>query len=416
MWRDHSVVVRGATIEAVLPRAEAERQFPTAAVVALPGQVLIPGLVNTHTHAAKTLLRGYADDLPLLEWLEQRIWPAEARWVDDGFVADGTRFACWEMLTGGTTAFNDMYFYPSAAAREGVRAGMRVTAGVLYLEVATGYASSEREYLERGLAAVEEWRGHERAQFMLAPHSTYATSVDSWENAAALCETQGIGIHTHLNETWGEVERHISHHRIPSVQWLADHQVLSPNFLAAHAVHMTKHDIALAAEYGVTVSHCPSSNLKLASGFAKVQQMLDAGITVGIGTDGTASNNRLDMFQEMRTTALLGKGVARDGAALDAHTVLTMATLNGATALGLDHLIGSIEPGKQADLVSVDLTDATSVPMYDVASHLVYVCGRNDVANVWVGGDLVVRDRECLTVSRAEVIANAQQWQERISG
>lgn len=415
VWPHHSVIVRDTTIEAVLPRAAAARQYPSADVIPLPGQVLIPGLVNTHTHAAMTLLRGFADDMPLLRWLEEQIWPAEARWVDESFVADGTRIACWEMLTGGTTAFNDMYFYPSAAAREAVSAGMRVTAGITYVEVATGYADGEHEYIERGLAAAEEWRGHEKVRFQLAPHSTYATTVGSWEQAFALSDEHSIGIHTHLNETWGEVERHIAHHRVPSVQWLADHGVLSPDFLAAHAVHMTAHDIAIAAEHGISVSHCPSSNLKLASGFAKVQQMLDAGITVGIGTDGAASNNRLDMFQEMRTAALLAKAVARDGAAVDAHTALRMATLNGAKALGLEDSIGSIEPGKQADLVAVDLTRGHSMPMYDVASHLVYVCSRDDVANVWVAGEHVVRDGECVTINRADVVETATMWHARIA-
>lgn len=376
---------------------------------------MIPGLVNTHTHAAMTLLRGFADDLPLLEWLEKRIWPTEGRWVDEEFVTDGTLIAGWEMVRGGTTTFNDMYFYPGEAIAAARRIGMRIVAGITYVSALTRYASSEQESIERGLAVMDQWRGTDGVDFLLAPHSTYGASVESWQRAGTLAQELDVGIHTHLNETWGEVERHIAQHRRPSVQWLADHGALSPRFLAAHAVHMNQHDFDLAAEHGVSVSHCPSSNMKLASGFAKVQRMLDTGINVSIGTDGAASNNRLDMFQEMRATALLAKAVARDGAAVDAHTAIRMATLNGAAALGMADRVGSIEPGKAADLVAVDLSSANNAPVFDVASHLVYVCSRGDVVNVWVGGEQVVVDRECVAVSGAEIRELGASWQRRIT-
>lgn len=412
----HSIVIDDSRITAVLPEAEAAQNYPTASVIPLPGQVVIPGLVNTHTHAAMTLLRGYADDLPLLEWLEERIWPTEGKWVDENFVTDGTLIACWEMLTGGTTTFNDMYFFPSEAVAAARRAGARIVAGITYVAAPNRYAGTEHESIERGVAALERWRDEPAVSFMLAPHSTYAASVGSWERAGALADQLGVGVHTHLNETWGEVERHIAHHRRPSVRWLADHNALAPHFLAAHAVHMNHHDLELAAAHGVCVSHCPSSNLKLASGFAKVQRMLDNGITVGLGTDGAASNNRLDLFQEMRTAALLAKAVAKDGAAVDAHTALRMATLDGARCLGLADEIGSITPGKSADLVSVDLASARSSPLYDVASHLVYVCSRDDVTNVWVRGKRVVSDRRCRTVTQDEVRDLGRSWQRRIAG
>ena len=411
----HSIVIDGERIVSVSPHDEAARSHPDAQVVELPDRVVMPGLVNTHTHAAMTLLRGFADDLPLLEWLENRIWPTEARWVDEDFVREGTLVACHEMLRGGTTTFNDMYFYPGEAVRSAVQAGMRVVAGILYVAAPTRYATDEQESIERGIAAADEWSNVPGVTFMLAPHSTYAASVASWERAGDLAVELGVGIHTHLNETWGEVERHLAQHRRPSVQWLADHGALSPTFLAAHAVHMDSHDIAVAAEFGVCVSHCPSSNLKLASGFAKVQQMLDAGLTVGIGTDGAASNNRLDMFQEIRTAALLAKAVARDGAAVDAHTALRMATLDGARALGLDDLVGSIRPGKQADLIAVNLSSDDAVPRYDVASHLVYVCGRGDVTDVWVAGRQVVQDRVCRTVPAEEIRQRAAEWRDRMA-
>lgn len=412
---EHSVIVEDTRIVALLPHEEAARRFPYASVIALPDRVVMPGLVNTHTHAAMTLLRGFADDLRLSEWLEDRVWPAEGRWVDEQFVTDGTLIAVHEMLRSGTTTFNDMYFYPDEAVTAAHAAGMRVVAGIVYVAAPTSYATDEQEAIERGVAARERWRDVPGVTFMLAPHSTYATSVASWERAGSLAAELGIGIHTHLNETWGEVERHVGQHRRPTLQWLADHAALSPDFLAAHAVHLDARDIDLAAQHGIRVSHCPSSNLKLASGFAKVQQMIDAGLTVALGTDGAASNNRLDMFQEMRTAALLGKAVARDGSAVDAHTALRMATLNGAHALGLGKLIGSVEPGKEADLIAVNLSSDDAVPVYDVASHLVYVCGRADVSDVWVAGRRVVADRTCETVSRDDVRQRAASWRSRIT-
>lgn len=411
----HSVVVDHGRIAAVLPRDQARSDYPDATSVPLHGQVLMPGLVNTHTHAAMTLLRGFADDLPLLEWLEERIWPTEGRWVDEQFVTDGTLIAGWEMVRGGTTTFNDMYFFPGEAIAAARRIGLRIVAGITYVSAMNRYASSEEESIERGRRVLEEWRGTEGVDFLLAPHSTYGASVASWEQVGALADELDVGVHTHLNETWGEVERHIARHRRPSVQWLADHGALSPRFLAAHAVHMNQRDFEIAAEHQISVSHCPSSNMKLASGFAKVQRMLEYGINVSIGTDGAASNNRLDMFQEMRATALLAKAVSRDGAAVDAHTALRMATLNGAAALGLADRIGSIEPGKAADLVSVDLSSANNAPVFDVASHLVYVCSRGDVTNVWVGGEQVVADRECVAVAGAEIRDLGLTWHHRIT-
>ncbi|MFN8126945.1 MAG: TRZ/ATZ family hydrolase [Candidatus Nanopelagicales bacterium] len=410
----HSVVIDPPTIVAVLPRAQAEIDYPEATPIPLPGRVVMPGLVNTHTHAAMTLLRGFADDLPLLEWLEQRVWPTEARWVDEEFVTDGTRIAAHEMLRGGTTTFNDMYFYPDEAAAAAVAAGMRMMAGITYVAAPTRYATDEDESIARGVTAAEKWSGHDRVRFMLAPHSTYAASVASWEVAARRAEELGVGIHSHINETWGEVERQVAHHRRPTVGWLADHGALSPTFLAAHAVHMSGHELDIAAEHGVSVSHCPSSNLKLASGIAKVVQMQQRGLVVGIGTDGAASNNRLEMFAEMRLAALLGKAVARDGTAIDAHTALRMATLDGARALGWDDEIGSLSPGKQADVIAVDLSAATHAPVYDVASHLVYVAGRDDVTDVWVAGRPVVVDRRCVHIADGEVRSLAGEWRDRI--
>lgn len=407
-------MIDGSQIAAVLPRQHAIAEYPDATPVPLPGRVVLPGLVNTHTHAAMTLLRGFADDLPLLEWLEQRIWPTEGRWVDEAFVRDGTRIAAHEMLRGGTTTFNDMYFYPDEAVGAAVAAGMRVVAGITYVAAPTRYADTEAVAIERGIAAADAWADHDRVRFMLAPHSTYAASVASWESAAGLAEDLGVGIHSHINETWGEVERHLAHHRRPTVQWLADHGALSPTFLAAHAVHMSRHDMEVAAEYGVAVSHCPSSNLKLASGFAKVAEMQELGVTVALGTDGAASNNRLDMFCEMRTAALLAKAVAKDGAAVDAHTALRMATLDGARALDWEDQIGSLVPGKQADLIAVDLSSAIDAPVYDVASHLVYVAGRADVSDVWIAGRPVVVDRRCVNVADGEVRSLATQWRDRI--
>jgi 5-methylthioadenosine/S-adenosylhomocysteine deaminase len=410
----HTVVVREDRIHEVLPTSDGRRRYPDATRVDLRGQALIPGLVNAHTHAAMSLLRGLADDMPLMEWLQTRIWPAEARFVSDQFVADGTAVAALEMVLGGITTFNDMYFFPQGAIRSAVATGIRIQSGLTYVATPTPYARSEDEYIERGLDAVAAWQGTPLVSFAWAPHSTYAASTESWDRLPQLLEAHPFPLHTHVQETLDEVDRAVAQDGLTPLARIHRAGLLRSPFAGAHGVHLRDGDLDLLAGSGASIVHCPSSNLKLASGIAPVVAMLTSGVNVAIGTDGAASNNRLDMWQEMRAAALLAKAQTGDAAALSAHQALTMATLGGARALGQEALIGSIEVGKAADLVSVDLSGVAAQPTYHPISHLVYVAGREDVTNVWVAGRPVVVDRRCTTVDTNEVLARCDDWREQI--
>ena len=413
--RDHSVVISDDRVLALLPHADAAAAYPQFTSIALPDRLLLPGLINAHTHAAMTLLRGYADDLVLQTWLQERIWPVEARWVDPKFVADGTTLACVEMLRGGVTTFADMYFFPESAIESVLAAGMRINVGLTYLNVATNYASTEEEYLTKGLQLHEKWAGHAHVGFSLAPHATYSTSPASLDRIAGLCQDHGLGVHTHLHETAVEVESERQEFGMSGVARLAEADALGPYFFGAHGVHLDESDIATLASAEASIVHCPSSNLKLGSGIAPIAALLDAGVNVALGTDGAASNNRLDLWQEMRTAALLAKGEARDPTSLPAHQALRMATLAGAYALGRSHDLGSLQPGKQADVISVDIGGVENAPMYDPASAAVYVLGREHVRDVWVAGRQVVDDGQCTTVDQVRAVAAVRDWADRLS-
>ena len=388
---DHCVAVRGGVIEAVLPRAAAAARFSSYENVPLDEHVLIPGLVNAHTHAAMSLMRGLADDLPLMRWLEERIWPAEMKHVSPQFVQDGTLLACAEMLRGGVTCFNDMYFFPDAALEAALEAGMRVSMGMIVLELPSAYGSDPDDYLAKGLALRDRWREHPLVSFCLAPHAPYTVSDASFLKIAKLAAEVEVPVHIHLHETAGEIARSLGEHGVRPIERLQRLGLLGPGLIAVHAVHVNDAEIALLARHGASVVHCPSANLKLASGFAPVAKMAAAGVNLAIGTDGAASNDRLDMFEEMRLAALLAKAVAGDAGALPAHAALRAATLGGATALGLETRIGSIFPGKFADLAAVHLSGPELTPRYDPASLLVYTAGRQHVSDVWVAGHRLVQ-------------------------
>jgi 5-methylthioadenosine/S-adenosylhomocysteine deaminase len=411
---DHAVAVSGGRIEAVLPAEEARRRFPAHEELQLGDHVRVPALVNAHTHAAMTLMRGLADDLPLMRWLEDHIWPAEKRHVSAGFVRDGTRLACAEMLRGGITCFNDMYFFPEAALEAALAAGMRSAHGVIVIEFPTAYASDAADYLRKGLDLRDRYRDEPLVSFCLAPHAPYTVADGTLKEVAKLSAELDLPVHIHLHETRDEIERSVAEHGVRPLERLARLGLLSPNLLAVHAVHLEPAEIAELGRHGCSVAHCPSSNLKLASGFAPVAAMLESSINVAIGTDGAASNNRLDMFQEMRTAALLAKAVSGDAQAMPAHAALRAATLGGAQALGLAHTTGSIVPGKAADLVAVALRGPELEPCYDVASHLVYAAGREHVTHVWVAGELRVSEGKLQENESSRLDTNVQLWQNSV--
>jgi 5-methylthioadenosine/S-adenosylhomocysteine deaminase len=396
---DHALVVRDGRIVDLLPAAEATQRYAPRELIRRPQHVLLPGLVNAHTHSPMTLFRGMADDLPLDTWLNEHIWPAEARWVDGGFVRDGAELAMLEMLQGGTTCFNDMYF----------------CVGMIVLEQATVWARDAGEYLRKGLAARDQFRGHPRVSMIFAPHAPYTVADDSFREIRLLANELDTQIHMHVHETASEISASQKRHARRPLQRLDELGLLTPLLAAVHMTQLTAGEIPLLASRGVSVVHCPESNLKLASGFCPIADLAAAGINIALGTDGASSNNDLDMFGEMRSCALLAKGVAQRADAAPAATVLGMATLNGAKALGLGDRIGSLVTGKEADVICVDLSAAATQPVYDPVSQLVYATSRDQVSDVWVAGRQLLADHQPLVADAPAILARAESWRARLS-
>jgi 5-methylthioadenosine/S-adenosylhomocysteine deaminase len=415
----HAIVVDGERILALLPAEQALARYPDAQRLDLPGHLVVPGLVNLHTHAAMTLLRGVGDDLPLRVWLEQRIWPLEGRLMSPEFVFDGSLLACAEMLMGGITCFNDMYFFPEQVAAAAGVLGMRAALGIIVLEFASAYGSGAAEYIRKGLELRDRLRDEPLVSFCLAPHAPYTVSDDSFDRVVRLTGELGLPVHCHLHETAQEIAQSLADTGQRPLARLARLGLLGPELIAVHAVHMEETDLRLLADHGASVAHCPHSNLKLGSGVAPVARMHELGINVGIGTDGAASNNRLDLLGEARTAALLAKGSTGDAATWSAHRTLQAMTLDGARALGLSDRIGSIEPGKQADLVAVGLDALETSPLFDPVSHLIYTAGREHVREVWISGRHVVRKRQLSDPAAAalvsQVVSRCRLWHNRVS-
>ncbi len=414
LLHQHSLLVREGRIVAIAPTALAERDYAAREHVALASHVLLPGLVNAHTHAAMSLLRGVADDLPLKAWLEQSIWPREGRFVDADFVYDGTLLAAAEMLQGGITCCNDMYFFPDAAARAYRASGMRAMLGLPILDFPTPYAADADGYLHAGLAARDAWKHEPRLLFSLAPHAPYTVADATWTKIVIFARQLDLAIQTHLLETRGERTRSLAEHYLAPLQRLHRLGVTGPGFIAIHAVDVDLTDIELLATQRCHVVHCPTSNLKLASGIAPIAALTRAGVNVALGSDGPASNNRLDVFAEARLASLIAKVAGNDAAALPAADVLRMATLGGATALGMENDIGSLEAGKQADVIAVDLGGLSHVPCYDPESHLVHVTGRDQVSDVWIAGERLLADGMLTRLDTKELASRARFWQDRL--
>ena len=410
----HSIAVHEGRILEILPTSEAKAKYQAESEHQLLEHALIPGLVNTHTHAAMSLFRGLADDLPLMDWLQNHIWPAEGRWVNPDFVADGTRLAIAEMLRGGTTCFNDMYFFPDETARVADNAGMRAVVGLIVIDFPTVWAANADEYLHKGIAVHDHFRHHPLITTAFAPHAPYTVADEALQRIITYAEELDIPVHMHLHETRQEVveaEDNTGQRPLARLEQLG---LISPRFLAVHMTQLAAEEIEHIATRGAHVVHCPESNLKLASGFCPVQQLLNAGVNVALGTDGAASNNDLDMLGEMRTAALLGKAVAADASAVSASQVLQMATLGGARALGLDDTIGSLVPGKAADISAVHLGALETQPVYHPISQLVYASGRDQVSDVWVAGRHLLKERVLTTLDQQAILAKARQWAEKI--
>ena len=411
----HAIAIDQGIIKNILPIAEANQRYKPQQTFALNDHALIPGLVNLHTHAAMTLMRGLADDLPLMEWLNKYIWPAENQHVNAQFVLDGTQLACAEMIKGGVTCFNDMYFFPESCAQATISSGMRAAIGMIVIDFPTTYASDADDYLAKGLELRDQYQHNPLLSFCFAPHAPYTVSDKTFRSILTYAEQLDAPIHIHLHETQDEIRISMESSGVRPLERMQQLGLLSPNLIAVHMVHLSDHEIKLLHQYNCSIAHCPSSNMKLASGFAPIPSLVNQGINVGLGTDGAASNNRLDMFEEMRFAALLAKANSDRADTLPAHQVLRMATLNGANALGLGESTGSLTVGKAADITAINFSHLNLTPCYDPVSHLVYAASREHVSHVWVNGRILLEDKELTTLNPIELHYRTTMWQERIA-
>ncbi len=411
---DHALIVDRGRIVECAPLNEVRTRYAPAETLTLPHHAVMPGLVNLHTHAAMSLLRGLADDLPLMDWLQNHVWPAEAAHVSTAFCEDGARLAFAEMIRGGTTCVNDMYFFPDASAQVAIETGLRACVGLIALDFPTAWAQNADEYIHKGLELHDALKHETLVKTIFAPHAPYTVSDAPLRKIRQYADELGIGIHMHVHETAFEVAQAVESSGMRPWQRLRDLGLLGPDFVAVHMTQMNDAEIEQAAELGVHVAHCPESNLKLASGFAPIGRLLAAGVNVGLGTDGAASNNDLDLLGEMRTAALVAKAVTGNAETLPAAHALEMATLGGARALGLDAETGSLVAGKSADFIAIDLSAAATQPVYHVLSQLVYTACRDQVTHTFVAGRALMRERRLLTLDEPRTLAQAAQWRQKI--
>ncbi len=410
----HSIVINDGRIVALLPQEKATRKYLATTIQSFEQHCIMPGLINNHTHAAMSLLRGLADDLPLMTWLNDHIWPAEKQWVSDAFVEAGSELAIAEMIRGGTTCFNDMYFFPDATARVADRSGIRASLGMIVIDFPSAWAENVEEYLYKGQQLHDHYRHHSRITTHYAPHAPYTVSDRALERIIINAEELDVPITMHIHESADEITQSLAQYGMRPLERLKNIGLLSPRLIAVHMTQLNEQEIQWCTKSGVHIGHCPESNLKLASGFSPIAKLNQQAINITLGTDGAASNNDLDMFAEMRQAALLAKAVAQDASAIPAHTALEMATINGAKALGIDTITGSLEKSKAADFIAIDFSKLESQPCYDVVSQLVYATGRDQVTDVWVDGKQLLKDRQLTTLNQTKIIQNTQDWAAKI--
>lgn len=412
---DSAIAIQGGNIVEILPRDEARKKYKAKQTHQLTDHVLIPGFINAHTHSPMSLLRGLADDLGLMDWLQKYIWPAEEKWVSAKFVRDGTELAIAEMIRSGTTCFNDMYYFPDETADVASRVGIRACVGLIIIDFPSTWAGNADEYLHKGLDVHDQLKDNPLITTAFAPHAPYTVSDKPLKSMLMYANELDIQIHMHVHETAHEVTQAVEQHGGRPLKRLNELGLVSPRLLAVHMTQLSNDEIALIAENNAHVIHCPESNLKLASGFCPVNSLLEANVNIALGTDGAASNNDLDMFGEMRIAALLAKAVTKDASVLPVATALKMATINGAKALGIDATTGSLLVGKSADITAIKLNDVETQPLYNPISQLVYASGRDKVTHVWVAGKQLLKDRELTTIDEKAILANAKYWRDNIA-
>ena len=410
-----AVVVEGESIVAVLPRSEALKSYADVERIELPEHVLIPGLINMHTHSAMSLLRGYADDLDLQVWLNEHIWPVEKTFLGPGFVHDGSRLAIAEMLRGGTTCFNDLYFFPQVTAAAAVAAGMRACVGLPVIDVPTVWAASENECIDKGMEVYSDWKGESLISVSFAPHAPYSVGDEALARIAGLSELNDMRVHMHVLESSWEVQESLRQHGKNPLDRLDNIGLLNERLLAVHMIKLNGADPDALSRKAVNVVHCPESNLKLGNGICPLARLHDSGVNVSLGTDGAASNNDLDLLGESRTAALLAKGYAADPCVMPAFQALEMLTINAAIALGKSDQLGSVEVGKLADLCAIRLGTLHTTPLYDVISHLIYAVSSQQVSHVWVGGKMLLENGRFLHLDEDDIMFRASYWADRIA-
>lgn len=411
---NHSLIISGDIIHDILPTESAHHKYPDIERITLDQHALIPGFINTHNHAAMTLFRGMADDLPLMTWLNEHIWPAESQWISHDFVRDGTELAIAEMLLSGTTTFSDMYFFPEAAAEVVETAGIKAQLCTPILEFPTNWGSGPEEYIAKTRNLLKHYSEHPRINIAAGPHAPYTVSDNTFKECLKLQQETGCAIQVHLHETQFEVDEAIKEHNTRPVKRLYQLGLLNKNTQCVHMTALNDEDIKMVSEKQAHIVHCPESNLKLASGLAPIQKAQANNINITLGTDGAASNNDLDMLGELKTAALLAKAVSSDATSLSALDALKAATINGAKALNLDTKTGSLEKGKLADIVAIDLSHLHSQPVYDPISQIVYTARSDQITNVWSEGNLLVRDRQLTRMDTREILQKANQWKDQI--
>lgn len=411
---DHAIVISGRKILDMLPLDLAHDKYEAASTINLPDHALMPGFINAHGHSAMTLFRGLADDLPLMDWLNNHIWPAEGKWVSEAFVEDGTLLAIAEMIRSGTTCFSDMYFFPDVTARVAREHKIRTQICFPVLDFPTPWASNADEYIQKGLNVFDQYKDCDYVSVGFGPHAPYTVSDEPLQQIVTMANQIDASVQIHLHETAFEVMDAAEKTGVRPIQRLAALGLLSPQLQCVHMTQLTDDEISLLADAGAHVVHCPESNLKLASGYCPVDKLLKAGVNVALGTDGAASNNNLDMLGELRTAALLAKTVANDAAAVAAHTALEMATINGARAMGLDDKIGSLAPGKFADMIAIDLSAIECQPIYDPVSHIVYVTNASQISHSWIGGELHMENRQLKMIDTVHLRQKARNWAAKI--
>ena len=411
---NYSLIIKDDKIIDLVTQDKVFDEYEADNTYELADHILIPGLINTHTHAAMNIFKGFADDLPLQEWLNDHIWPAEKKFVGTSFVKDGSVLALSEMIKAGVTTFNDMYFFPDATAEAARELGIRANIGLVVLDFPTNYASDPEDYLLKGFEFRDEWRNDELITTSIAPHAPYSVSDEAFRLVNTYSEELSLNIHLHLHETEWEVADSIKTYGVTPIERLNNLGIISPSLLAAHCVHLNDQDTAILTKGKVSIAHNPSSNMKLGSGIADVAKMLRQNLNVSLGTDSSASNNRLDIMEEMRLAALLIKGTTKSPELLPASQAIKMATINGAKALGLDSVVGSIEKNKKADLVAIDLSSIENQPIYNPLSTLVYSSSKSDVNYVWIDGEIKLKEKKLVGLDEEYIKQLAKKWQKKL--